>query len=78
MSGLPATDEDRAREVAAYVRELAQNEARLAGLAEDHRQRPVVEETIADIRAQLQLRGHQGTAPHQRAAKRVRQPEEAR
>lgn len=78
MAGLPLTDEDRVREIAAYVRELEQNEARLAGMADDHRDRGTVEQTIADVREQLRVRGHQGSAPRDRAAKRVRQPEEVR
>lgn len=64
------TDEDRAREIAAYVRELDQNTKRLAGMPADDRGRGEVEQTIADIREQLRLRGHDGAAPHQRAARR--------
>jgi hypothetical protein len=78
MSGLAMTDEDRQREIAAYVRELAQTEARLAGMPEGADGRGDVEQTLADIREQLRIRGHEGTAPHQRAAKRVQRAEESR
>jgi hypothetical protein len=72
MPGLAMTDEDRQREIAAYVRELAQTEARLAGMPEGADGRGDVEQTLADIREQLALRGHEGAAPHQRATRRTR------
>lgn len=78
MSGLTMTDEDRAREVEAYVRELNQTEARLAGMEEGSKQHAEVAQTVDDIREQLRLRGHQAKAPHERAAKRMRTPEESR
>lgn len=78
MPGLAMTDEDRQREVAAYVRELQQNESRLAGMPDDDKARADVEQTIAMVREQLRLRGHEGSAPHQRAATRVKRGEESR
>lgn len=78
MPGLIMTDEDRAREVAAYVRELEQNESRLASMSEDHKDRATVEETIAGVREQLRVRGHSAQAPHKRASQRVVKAEETR
>lgn len=78
MPGLVMSDEDRQREILAYVRELQQTETRLAGMREDDKDRPGVEETIGMIREQLRVRGHDGAAPHQRAAKRVQRAEESR
>ena len=69
MNGV-LSDEDRAREIAAYIRELGQNEGRLKGLSESHADRERVEGTIRDIQEQLRLRGYEGSAPQRRAAKR--------
>jgi hypothetical protein len=78
-AGLPRSDEDRAREIAAYLRELAQNEGRLRNLDDGHPDRPRVERTIEDIQDQLRVRGHEGAAGHRRASKREGRPgQEAR
>jgi hypothetical protein len=72
VTGLAMTDEDRAREITAYLRELQQTEARLAGMPEDADDRGDVEQTVEQIREQLRARGHDGAAPHQRATRRTR------
>lgn len=77
MNGI-LTDEDRAREIAAYVRELNQNEGRLASLPETHADRERVQQTIDGIHEQLRLRGYEAAAPHRRAAKRDRAGQEVR
>jgi hypothetical protein len=79
MGGLVMSDEDRAREIAAYLRERAQNEGRLRNLPEDDAERGRLEQTIEEIEQQLRVRGHEGVAPSRRASKREGRPgQEAR
>jgi hypothetical protein len=76
--GLQLTEEERARDIAALVRERAGMEARLAGETNDER-RLVLEADLAQVREQLAVRGAAADAPHRRAAKRDGRPgQEAR
>jgi hypothetical protein len=71
MAGLHMSDVERAAQIRALLDELGQYERRAAGEAN--------EETKAswtaradEVREQLRLRGHEGSPPRQRAAKRLR------
>lgn len=71
MAGLTLSDEDRARELAAYTRELQQTEARLAGAKDGSEERSELEQTADLIREQMRARGAEGVAPQKRAARRL-------
>lgn len=73
MPGLHMTDEERRAQIGALIDELGQYERRAAGSLEDDRR--VWEDRAEQVREQLRLRGHEGVAPRQRAAKRMRPAE---
>lgn len=74
MPGLQMTEENKRTELSALIAEMKGYEHR-ASVATDDDDREKWQRRVGEVREQLRLRGHEGSPPQARAAKRTRPSE---